>query len=134
MEKEEIKLLLDSGTQVGAIPICHKLKVIKQHHKLTQMEMAQNLGISRTLYGELERGEKTDPRYSLGYDIDVQLLACIYGEQPSRTYIIKQLGTLFRCVQELRGKLEDQEQVKYANMALKVTQVLASKVKGKGEI
>lgn len=134
MEKEEIKKTLDAGNSIGSILMADKLRVIKQHNKLTQEEMARRFGISRTYYGELERGEKADPRYQLGTDIDKQLLLCLYGEQASRTDIIKQLSTLFKCVQELRSKLEDQEQVKYANMALKVTQVLASRVKGKGAV
>ena len=38
--------------------ICKKMKEIRKQKKLTQKEVAKNMGISRTMYAQLECGAK----------------------------------------------------------------------------
>ena len=37
--------------------ICKKMKQIRKKNKLTQMEVAKNMGISRTMYAQIESGK-----------------------------------------------------------------------------
>lgn len=132
----DIKKALDNGKNIWDIPIRDKVLAIKEYKRLRQEDMAELLQVSRTYYGTLERGEHYNPKYLLGIEIDNMLLEIIYGEQQmARTDLLKQLSTLFKCVQQLKAMLKPgSEEVKYANMALKSTQIIAGKIKGKGEI